>query len=87
MLGRIFLGKPIHWLSLALAAAGLWWMGLEKLHVRDFNMFTAGIAAIAIFLIVVVLVTFKPGDRVTRRDSTRSPSRRTEPRSPRSGPP
>ena len=54
MLGRIFLGKPSHWLALLLGAGGLYWLGFEKLHVRDFNLYTAGIAGIAIFLIGLV---------------------------------
>ncbi|MEM6441327.1 MAG: hypothetical protein AAF763_16720 [Pseudomonadota bacterium] len=66
MLSKIFLGKPVHWLALAMAGGGLWWLGLAKLHVRDFNTFTGALAAIAIFLVVLVMVSTKPGERVTR---------------------
>lgn len=66
MLERIFLGKPIHWLGVVLAAGALWWLGLERLHVRDFNTFTFALAGISIFLVALMVVSTKPGEQVTR---------------------
>ncbi len=63
---RIFLGPWFHWLILiALIAAG-WWTGIDRLHVINFNPFIIGLIVLTIGVLVLVLATSKPGQRVTR---------------------
>ncbi|MEO0679534.1 MAG: hypothetical protein AAF192_03865 [Pseudomonadota bacterium] len=67
-MGRIFLGKPVHWLALFAALGALWAVGETRLHVTDFNLFTAAVAAATLGLLVVILLTTRDGEKVTRDD-------------------
>ena len=63
---RIFLGPWLHWLILiALVAAG-WLTGMGRLHVIDFNPFIIGLILVTVVILVLVLKTSAPGQRVTR---------------------
>lgn len=63
---RIFLGPLLHWLILiALIAAG-WFTGAGRWHVIDFNPFIIGLIILTIGVLVLVLKTSAPGQRVTR---------------------
>ncbi len=63
---RIFLGPWLHWLILiALVAAG-WLTGVDRLHVIDFNPFITGLILVTVVILVLVLKTSAPGQRVTR---------------------
>ena len=62
----IFLGKPIHWLFLCIAIALLWWAGLSKLHVIYFNGFLISLTLGSLALVLLIIKTTKPGERVTR---------------------
>ena len=65
-MGRVFLGKPVHWAGIAAAALGLYLVGLERLHVTWFNAFTGVVALVAVALVVIVLATTRRGEQVTR---------------------
>ena len=43
---ELFLGKPIHWLILAIVIAVLWWMGSNLMQTRDFHSFLLILLAI-----------------------------------------
>ena len=62
----VFLGKPIHWLVLAVIVAVLWWMGDRFTHTRDFNLFVVVLLAIGVLVVVVVKTTTRPDEQVTR---------------------
>jgi RsiW-degrading membrane proteinase PrsW (M82 family) len=63
---RVFLGKPIHWLIIAIVIAVLWWMGDTRLHTRDFKQFLLILAVLAAGAVIAILASARPGDRVTR---------------------
>lgn len=63
---RIFLGKPFHWLIIAIICGVLWWMGADRLHTRDFNLFLLILAVLAAAAVIAILVSTRQGDRVTR---------------------
>lgn len=63
---QIFLGKPFHWLILGIVCAVLWWMGETRLHTRDFNLFLLILAILTASAVIAILVSTRPGDRVTR---------------------
>jgi len=65
-MGRIFLGKPVHWALVAALIAGGWYLGHERLHVIWFNLFTLLLLAVATAVVLAVLLTTKPGEQVTR---------------------
>ena len=65
-LNDIFLGKPLHWLLWFIIAGVLWWMGSGSQHVRDFVPFSLKLLGLTVLCVGVVIVTYKPGDRVTR---------------------
>jgi len=65
-MGRIFLGKPVHWALLVLLVAGGWVAGSEHLHVSYFNLFVILLLLVSVASIVVVLITSRPGERITR---------------------
>ncbi len=65
-LGRIFLGRPLHWLLWAGIVAVLYWLGSQSLHVRSFVPFLLVLIALAGVSVFVVLATYKKGERVTR---------------------
>lgn len=65
-MGRIFLGKPLHWGLIVLVVAIGWFIGHERLHVIWFNLFTVILLVISAVAVAVVLLTSKPGERITR---------------------
>ncbi len=65
-LSEIFIGKPLHWLLWFLIFGLLWWMGEGSQHVREFVPFVLKLLALTVLCLGVVIVTYKPGDRITR---------------------
>jgi hypothetical protein len=65
-MSRIFLGKPLHWLIWAVNLAVLAVLGWYRLHTRDFNLFFAILLALAAISVVVILRSYRKGDRITR---------------------
>ncbi len=65
-MGRIFLGKPLHWGLIVLMIAIGWVVGYERLHVIWFNLFTVILLAISALAVAVVLLTSKANERITR---------------------
>ncbi len=65
-LGQVFLGKRVHWLLWAVIVAVLYWLGSESLHVKSFVPFLMVLILLAGGSILVVLSTYKKGDRITR---------------------
>lgn len=66
MMGRFFLGKPVHWLVIAAIVGVLWWMGANLVQTRDYHLFLIVLPALTVAAVAVVIVTTRPGDRVTR---------------------
>lgn len=63
---QLFLGKPLHWLVIAIDFAALWWMGETRLHTRDFKQFLLILAILAAASVIIILFTTRRGDQVTR---------------------
>ena len=65
-MNKIFLGRPVHWL-IAVGLGILGWLGGRlRLHVTDFNLFIIVLIVIVVGALVAVIVTSRPGDKVTR---------------------
>ena len=62
----IFLGKPLHWLLWAAILAALYVLGELRLHTRDFNLFAVIVLALAAAAVLVIVLTHKKGERITR---------------------
>jgi Mn2+/Fe2+ NRAMP family transporter len=65
-MGRIFIGKPLHWVLIVLLIAIGWVIGHERLHVIWFNLFTVILLVISAVAVAVVLLTSRPEERITR---------------------
>ncbi|HKK35081.1 MAG TPA: hypothetical protein VJ994_02190 [Paracoccaceae bacterium] len=65
-MGRIFLGKPSHWIGLLVVLGLLAATGSARLQVTAFNLHTAVLAACAAALVGLVVLTVRRGERVTR---------------------
>lgn len=66
MMRRIFLGKPIHWLVLAVVLGVLWWMGDSLLQTRNFKLFLTILLLVSAGAVVAILLTTARGEQVTR---------------------
>lgn len=62
----IFLGKAWHWGLLVAAFVALAVVGKFYMHTYAFNTFTTICLAIGLVVVAAVVLTHKPGDRVTR---------------------
>lgn len=62
----IFIGKAWHWALLVLAFVALAVVGVNYMHTYAFNMFVMICLAIGLVVVSAVVLTHKPGDRVTR---------------------
>ena len=65
-MGRIFLGKPLHWGLIVLLVAIGWIIGDARMHVIWFNLFTVILLVISAVAVAVVLLTSRPEERITR---------------------
>ncbi len=63
---RIFLGKPLHWVLIVVLIGIGWIIGREQLHVIWFNLFTLVLLVISAVAVAVILLTSRPGERITR---------------------
>lgn len=64
--GSLFIGRPVHWILLALVFGDLAGLGLAGQHVRNFVWFQFVVLALAAFAVALIVRTFKPGERITR---------------------
>ncbi len=62
----IFLGKPLHWLLWAAILAVLYLLGSLRLHTRDFNFFAVIVLALTAATVLIIVLTHKKGERITR---------------------
>lgn len=65
-MSKIFLGKPIHWLLVALLVGAGWVAGLDRMHVREFNPFLIVLLVVTVALVLIVLRTSPTDQQVTR---------------------
>lgn len=61
-----FIGRPIYWALAGAVAAILAGLGLGKQHVREFVTFQFTVLALAVIIVAVIMVVYKPGERATR---------------------
>jgi len=62
----VFLGRPLYWLLWAVIVGGLDLLGSLRLHTRDFNLFILIVLALAAASVLIVVWTYRKGERVTR---------------------
>ena len=62
----LFVGKKLHWLMIAAMIAVMYWLGATQFHRVDYTAFLFVVLGLAAGSIVLVLVTYRKGDRVTR---------------------
>lgn len=65
-MNRVFLGKPSHWALWGVIVVVLAVAGHVHMHVRWFNDFTVLLLALTLFVVLFVVVTYRPGERITR---------------------
>ena len=61
-----FIGRLVYWALAGSVAAILAVLGLYKMHVREFVPFQFSVLALAAIIVAVIMVVYKPGERVTR---------------------
>ncbi|MGI9523584.1 MAG: hypothetical protein ACR2PG_18280 [Hyphomicrobiaceae bacterium] len=66
MMGRIFLGKPWHWVMIIAATGLLWFCGSKRFHVIEFNFFVIAMFVGTAILVALVIWFHSPGEQVTR---------------------
>jgi hypothetical protein len=71
---EIFLGRPSHWLALAVIAAVLWLVGEYHLHVTQFNWFALIVLGLSVAVLSLVVFRYRPGERVMREPIEDDPS-------------
>lgn len=64
---KLFIGKPLHWLMIAAATAGMYWLGAGQFHRVNYNGFLFIVLGIAVACVALVLITSRRGDRITRQ--------------------
>ena len=68
---EIFLGKPWHWLLVAVITALLWWAGAARLHVIEFNSFIIVLLLGGLAIVLLILRTTKEDEQITREPLTK----------------
>ena len=63
---KLFIGKLIHWLMIAAATGGMYWLGAGQFHRVNYGGFLLAVLGIAVACVVIVLATYRHGDRITR---------------------
>lgn len=63
---EIFLGKPWHWVLIIGLCVLMWATGAYKLHVIHFNAFILAMIAGGTVVTLLVAMTTRPGEKVTR---------------------
>lgn len=62
----LFIGRPVYWGLAAIIVAVLAVLGLRQEHVKDFVPFQFAVLAVALVAVGLVMVLYRPGERVTR---------------------
>ncbi len=65
-MGKIFLGKPVHWLVLVIVLGALTFLGLGLYQTRSYNLFLAILLIMTALSVVIILITTKKDEQVTR---------------------
>lgn len=63
----LLVGKPLHWVMVAVAIGLLYWFGASQFHRVDYTGFLFALLGIAAACVAIVLVTYRRGDRITRQ--------------------
>lgn len=65
-MGGIFIGPLRHWLLLAAILLLLWVMGANQFHITHFKLFLAALFGLSVLTLLVILLTYRRGERITR---------------------
>ena len=65
-LSQVFIGKPLHWLLWLIIAVVLYLLGRNGIQVRYFVPFCFVLLILTAVCLLIVLLTYKTGERITR---------------------
>jgi len=65
-LNEFFIGRPIYWALTAAVIAVSAYLGINKIHVRNFETFQFILLGLAVIVVGVIIKSYKPGERITR---------------------
>lgn len=63
---NLFIGKPLHWLMIVIVIGAMYGFGAFQFHRVDYTGFLFAVFGLAAGCVVLVLVTYRRGDRITR---------------------
>jgi cytochrome b561 len=63
---ELFVGKPIHWIMIAVVIAVMYGFGAFQFHRVDYSLFLFAVFGLAAGCVIIVLVTYRRGNRITR---------------------
>ncbi len=66
MIKRVFLGPVWHWLLIIVGGASFWWLGSQRLHVIEFNLFVTAVLLGTAVCVFLILVRHTAGHQITR---------------------
>ena len=70
---KLFIGKPLHWLMIAAATGGMYWLGAGQFHRVNYSGFLFLVLGIAVACVALVIITYRRGDRITRESLDSAP--------------
>jgi hypothetical protein len=65
-MSKLFIGKPLHWLMIAAATGGMYWLGAWQFHRVNYTGFLLIVLGLAVACVALVMATYRRGDRITR---------------------
>ena len=63
---KLFIGKPLHWIMIVFAIGAMYRLGAGQFHRVDYTEFLFVVIGIAAACVLIVLITYRRGDRITR---------------------
>jgi len=65
-LRNIFLGRAVYWAILVVLITILALLGINQQHVKHFVPFQFAVLGLAILVVALIVLLYRPGERITR---------------------
>ena len=65
-LQELFIGRGIYWALVVSVVILLALLGVNEYHVRNFVLFQFLVLGLAILVVTFIILTYRPGERITR---------------------
>ena len=65
-LNEFFIGRPIYWALAAAVISICAYLGVNKIHVRNFETFQFILLGLSVIIVGVIITSYKPGERIIR---------------------